>query len=110
VLVDGGVADDHRLAPTEVEPGGRRLVRHAPGEAEDVLQRVLLGGVGVEAGAAEGRAQPGGVDGDDRPEPARPVVAEHDLLVAVRFEALEDLHSRPRLQAELVDTSHLTGR
>ena len=81
-LDPGRVADDHGLAAAEVEPGQRRLVGHPAGEVEDVVERVLLGGVGVEAGAAQGRAERGGVDGDDRLQPGRLVVAEHDLLMA----------------------------
>ena len=81
-LEPGRVADDDGLAAAEVEAGQRRLVGHPAGEVEHVVEGVLLGGVGVEAGAAEGRAEGGGVDRDDRPEPGRLVVAEDDLLVA----------------------------
>ena len=76
------VADDDRLAAAEVEPGERGLVGHPAGQVEHVVEGVLLGGVGVEAGAAEGRAEGGGVDRDDRLEAGRLVVAEDDLLVA----------------------------
>ena len=53
--------DDHRLAAAEVEPGDRGLEAHAPGEAEHVGEGVVLGGVGVEAGAAE-NARPSAVE------------------------------------------------
>ena len=43
---------------------------------------LVLGGVGVEAGAAEARPERGAVEADDGPQPAPGVVAEHDLLVA----------------------------
>ncbi len=85
-LVLLGVADDHGLAAAVVQPGERVLVRHAAGEVEGVLHggllRVLLGGVGMEAGAAQSRAQGRGVDGDDRLQAGGPVLAEDDLLVA----------------------------
>ena len=93
-LVPGRVAEDHGLAAAEVEAGGGGLVGHGPGQAQHVLQALGLGRVGVEAGAAEGRPQAGGVDGDDGPQPGTPVVAEHDLLVVVAPDALEDVHRR----------------
>lgn len=83
VLVLVRVADDDGLAAAEVEAGERVLVGHAAGEVERVLQRRLLRGVGEEPGPAEGRAEGGGVDGDDRLQSGGAVVAQHDLLVAV---------------------------
>ena len=91
---EDGVADDHGLAPSEVEPGRGRLVGHPPGQAQDVLQGVVLRGVGVEPGATQGGAEAGRVDGHDGAQPARPVVAEDNLLVVVATDAIEDLHSR----------------
>ena len=44
----GRVADDDGLAAAEVEPGQRGLVGHAAREVEDVDDRVVGGGVGVE--------------------------------------------------------------
>ncbi len=77
-----GVTDDHGLTATVVETGEGVLVRHATGEVQGVQHRLLLGGVRVEAGTAEGRAQSGVVDGDDGPQAAGAVLAEDDLLVA----------------------------
>src|SRR5206468_786076 len=72
-------------------PGGGRLVRHAAGQTEDVVERLVVGGEGIEAGASERRAQGGGVDGDDCAEASRRIVEEHDLLVLV-VERVEDRH------------------
>ena len=87
------VADDHRLAATEVEPGRGRLVGHALRETEHVLECGVLGLVRVEAGAAERGPESGGVDGDDRPQAALAVMAIDDLLVVVDPDPLEELHS-----------------
>ena len=94
-LDQGRVTEDHRLAAAEVEPGDRRLVGHGPGQGQHVLQGVVLVGVGAEADAAERRAQLGRVHGDDRPQAARPVVAEHDFLVSIASDAVEEVHLDP---------------
>jgi hypothetical protein len=75
------VADDHRLAAAQIEPGQGVLVRHRAGEVEDVEQRRVLARVGIEPGSAERRAQGGRVNGDDGPEAGLDILAEHDLLV-----------------------------
>jgi len=95
----GGVPEDHCLATAEVEARGRRLVGHAPRQPQDVGERVVLRRVRVEAGATQGGAEPGGVDGDDRPQSGGPVVAVHDLLVIVRSDAVEHVHADPSVQA-----------
>ena len=74
-LVGERVADDDRLAAAEVEPGERGLVGHPAGEVEHVAQGVGVAAVGVEAGAAEGRAERGGVDRDDARRAAALVVS-----------------------------------
>ena len=81
-LHGGRVSDDDGLAAAEVQPCQRGLVRHALRQVQDVLERSLLGGVGVEAGAAECGAESGGVDRDDRAQAGGLVVAEDDLFVA----------------------------
>ena len=91
-LQRGRVADDHGLAAAEVEAGQRRLVGHAAREVEDVADGVVGGGVGVEAGAAQCRAQRRGVDRHDRPETGGGVVGEDDLLVLGA--QLEDVDGR----------------
>src|SRR4030095_6936247 len=79
-LVTGGVGDDDRLPPAEVDPGGRGLVAHAPGQAQHVPHGVLRGGGGVDAGPAQRRTERGGVDGDDRAQPGTMVVAMDELF------------------------------
>jgi hypothetical protein len=86
-----GIADDDRLAAAEVEAGGGRLVAHAPGQPQDVGERVALGPVGVEAGAAERWAEGGRVDGDDGLEAGGGVVVVDDLLELATHE-LEGSH------------------
>ncbi len=80
-LVATGVADDDGLAAAEVEPRQRGLVGHAAGEGQRVGHGLGARGVRVEARAAEGGAEGGGVDRDDGAEPRVAVVADHDLLV-----------------------------
>ena len=77
----GGIADDDRLAAAVVQARQRVLIRHGDGEPQHVGQGLVLAAVRIEAGAAEGRAQRGGVDADDRLEAAAVVLAEGDLLV-----------------------------
>ena len=75
------VADDDGLAAAEVQAGQSGLVGHAPGEVEDVAERVVGAGVRVEARAAQRRPEGRGVDGDDRLQAGGGVVREDDLLV-----------------------------
>jgi hypothetical protein len=77
----GGVADDDGLAAAVVQPGQCVLVGHGDRQAQHVGQCLVLAGVRVETGAAEGGAQCGGVDADDRLEAAVAVLAEGDLFV-----------------------------
>src|SRR5690606_2705241 len=79
------VSPDHGLATTEVEPGQRTLVRHGAGQLQHVVDGLLLRRVGVETRTAQGGAQGGGVDADDRAQSGPLVLAEHDLLVAGLF-------------------------
>src|SRR5690606_40557310 len=55
---------------------------HAVRQPQHVVERFVLTGVGVEAGAPEAGAQCGGIQPDDGLQAGCPVVAEHDLLVA----------------------------
>ncbi|KAG1438791.1 hypothetical protein G6F57_019695 [Rhizopus arrhizus] len=88
-LVHLGVADDHRLAATDIEAGQRILVGHRPAQPQHVGQRLVGAGVGAHAHAAQGRAQGGVVDGDDRLQPGIVVVAEHHLFMAGGGEGFE---------------------
>ena len=80
-LVAVRVADDDRLAAAVVEAGDGVLARHGPRQAQHVGERLVGGGVRVEAGAAQTRPERGVVQGDDRPQPGVGVGAEGDLLV-----------------------------
>ena len=77
----GGVPDDDRLAAAVVQAGQGVLVGHGPGQAEHVLQGRGLVLVGVEPGSAQGGAELGGEDRDDRAQPGGGVLAEHHLFV-----------------------------
>ncbi len=76
------VAEDHRLATAEPGLRDRRLEGHAACQALHVEQRLLLGGIGPHAQAAQGGTQGGVVHGDDRVQTARRVDAAYDTLVA----------------------------
>ncbi len=80
-LVPPGVAEDDRLAAAEVQAGAGGLVGHGPGQGKGVAQGHVLVGVGVESGPAEGGAEGGRVDRDDRAQPAGGVHAEDHLFV-----------------------------
>ena len=98
----GRVADDDGLAAAEVDAGAGGLVGHRRERASTSDERGVLAGVGVEAGAAEGGPEGRRVDGDDGAEPARAVLAEHDLLVPCVLEvvgAVEDAHGCPSVGA-----------
>jgi len=88
-LVHFGVADDHRLAATHVEAGQCILVGHRPAQPQRIGQRLVGAGVGAHAHAAQGRAEGGVVDGDDRLQAGVVVVAEHHLFVAGGGEGFE---------------------
>ncbi len=88
-LVRFGVADDHRLAATDVEAGQCILVGHRPAQAQRIGQRLVGAGVRTHAHAAQGRAKGGVVDGDDRLQAGVVVVAEHHLFVAGGGEGFE---------------------
>src|SRR5690606_6342345 len=89
-LVRGGVADDHRLATTQIQAGGCRLVGHPLGQAEHVDEGLFFRGLRIKTGPAEGGTQSRGVDGDDRLEARYGIGAEYDLLVTFSGYVLED--------------------
>jgi len=88
-LVPAGVAQHDGLAPAERQPGQRVLVRHALRETQHVRQRRVVVRIRPHPDAAEPRPERGVVKGDDGAQPARAVMADHDLLVFVK-----DLHRR----------------
>src|SRR5882672_8680193 len=83
------VTDDDALAAAQVEPGDRRLVRHAARETQAVYQRVAIVRVMPEPRAAERRAERGVVDGDDATIPRGGLVHERHLLVLMLLEQRE---------------------
>jgi hypothetical protein len=87
--VPGGIADDHGLAPALVVAAHRVLVGHALGQPAHVRHRLVLGGVRIEAGAAERGAERRRVDGHDGPQSRRGIVEEGHLLEPVGLEDLE---------------------
>src|SRR5690606_26269230 len=91
------VADDDRLATAQVVAADGVLVGHRPGEAAHVDERLLLGGVGVEAGPPERRPERRRVDGDDRPETGGGVVEVRHLLELVGCHDVEDSGHAPRV-------------
>ena len=91
-LVLARVADDDGLAAAQVQAGNRRLVGHAARQAQNVVEGILLGGVGPHAHATQGRSERGVVNGDDGLEPGILVVTEDDLLVLGRVDGFKQIH------------------
>jgi hypothetical protein len=91
-LVPFRVSDDDGLASAEVQTCGGGFVGHPPRQAQDIHQRLLLGGVGIEARPSERRAEGRGMDRNDRPEPGLIVGTEDHLLVAIPIDVLEHAH------------------
>src|SRR5690606_19944695 len=89
-LLRARIADDHGLSPAQIEPGERALVRHAAAEAQHILQRFGLAGVGPHARAAERGPEGGIVYGDDGPEAGGPIETEEHFLVIVLLHAADD--------------------
>src|SRR5262249_35632604 len=85
------IAQDDRLTASEIESCRCRLVRHPAREPQHVRKRGVLGRVWVEPGAAQGRAERGRVDCDDRAQAAGPIAEMNDLFVLL--EVLEDRHA-----------------
>src|SRR4051812_41452111 len=88
-----GVADDDRLAAAERQVGHGVLEAHAAREPERIRDRFIRAGVRPHAATAGGRAQRGGVDGDDGAQRRGAVIPEGDDLVAVELPILEDTHA-----------------
>jgi len=66
-IVGARAANDHALAPTQVEAAHGRLVGHPSCEAQGVGYGLALGVVGPHPAAAESRPKDGIVDRDDGP-------------------------------------------
>ncbi|MNE53650.1 hypothetical protein D3C80_1483880 [compost metagenome] len=69
-------ADDHRLAAALTQPRQRRLVAHALGEADGVLQGSFLVRIRQIAAPSQRRAKAGAVDGNDGLEPGYRVLGD----------------------------------
>ncbi len=89
------VPDDHRLPATQVQTRDRRLVRHPARQPQHVDERVLLGRVVPEPGAAQRRPERRVVDRDDAAVLRARIVPEDHLLVAVFRHQLEYPHDSP---------------
>jgi hypothetical protein len=93
-LVGLWITNDDGLAAAELETGHGRLVGHALGKPQHVDQGFLGAPVGPHPRPAQGGTERRVVDGDNRFQPRRLVVAEDDLLVAVVLHEVEDVHRR----------------
>ena len=101
-LLRARIADDHRLAAAEREPGRRVLVGHPPRQAQDVGQRRLVGVVRPHPDAAERGAERRVVHRDQSAEPRLGLVADHDLLVlGEEPQRAASLPARPDLRPDL---------
>src|SRR5690606_1858395 len=85
------IPDDHRFSSAKVHVGRPALVRHAPGQAQHILQRLLRGSVGSHPASPEGGSHRRVVDGDDRLQPGSPVTADDHLLVSVLIHHFKDV-------------------
>jgi hypothetical protein len=81
------VGDDDRLTSTKRQAGHGILIAHPPRQPQRILQAVRRIIVTPIAAAACRRAQMGGVDGDDRFQPA--FLVPDEVQVLVRVEILE---------------------
>ena len=88
-LIGPRVADDHRLAPAQVQIRHGRLVGHAARQAQHIGERVVVGGVRPHPAAAERGTAVGVVNSDYRLEAGGRIPAVHDLLVAGKIIVIE---------------------
>src|SRR5206468_2593354 len=95
-LVRGGATDDDTLAAAQVDPGRGVLVGHAAGQAQRILDRVHLRGIGPHAAATGRGPQRGVVEGDDRPQARLLLLAEVQVLVIkLRHIGKDAIHALP---------------
>gem|GEM_PF-3814172 len=86
------IADDHRLAAAELEPGQRGFQRHPARQPQHIAQGLVVTGIGEHPAATQRRPEARVVDGDDGFQTRRLVMAEDHLLVAVEVRMSEDGH------------------
>lgn len=91
--LDPAIADDHGLAPTEVQTGNSGLVGHSTAEAEHIAQGIGLIRVIVETAAAEGWAQGRVMDRDDRSQSTLGILRKEHLLVTKFCHGFERKHT-----------------
>ena len=94
-LVGAGVCDDEGLRPAKVESGDGGLVGHRAGQSEHVHDGVVLACVRPHPEASAAGTQGGVVNRDERPQALRRLMADEQLLVAVRLHVFEDFHELP---------------
>ena len=78
------------LPPPSADAGHGVLVRHRPREPQRIVDRRLVVRVGPHPHAAAGRAERGGVDGDQAVQPGRPVMEGVQRLVVLEGGRRED--------------------
>ena len=94
-----GIADDHRFATALGQAGQSRFVRHHARQAQHVIQRRVLAGIGVHATAADAGSERRVVHGDNRAQTAGAVRAENELLVIVEGDGVKHTHGTVLLLA-----------
>ena len=88
------VPDDHGLASPEGKARKRRLVGHAPGQAQHIIQCCLLGLVGIHAAATHRGTQRGVMHRDDGPQATLAIAAKYQLLVFIKGNGIENAHGK----------------
>ncbi|MPM86380.1 hypothetical protein SDC9_133469 [bioreactor metagenome] len=104
----GRVADQHRFAAAQVEPGGRGFIAHAPCQAQAVDQRVFFVGIVPQTGAAQGRPQQRIMEDRDALEARCGVVKMHHLLISMFLHVIEDLKIAHNI-LQYVDYGHIVS-
>ena len=93
------IADDHRFATALGQTGQSRFVRHHARQAQHVIQRRVVAGIGVHATASDAGSERRIVHGDNRAQTAGAVRAENELLVIVEGDGVKHTHGTVLLLA-----------
>ena len=83
------------FAAAEIEARDGGLVRHRAGQPEHVHDGVVLARVRPYSKTSAAGAESRVVDRDERSQTLRRLVADEQLLVAVRLHVFEDFHESP---------------
>ena len=94
-----GIADDHRFATALGQAGQSRFVGHHARQAQHVVERGVIAGIGVHATAADAGSERRIVHGDNRAQTAGAVRAENELLVIVEGDGVKHTHEKVLLLA-----------